>query len=53
MLQPLPVPDGKFDNCTIDFMIYLPEDDGYNALIVVVDKLSKLSWLVPCRVGEG
>ena len=39
--------------CTIDFMTDLPEIDGYNALMVVVDKFGKLSWLVHCRAGEG
>ena len=53
LLQWLPVSDGKFDTCTIDFMTDLPEVDGYNALMVVVDKFGKLSRLVPCRLGEG
>ena len=51
--QPLPFLDGKFDCCTLNFMIDLPEVDGFNVLMVVVDKFGKLSQLVPCRVGEG
>ena len=31
----------------------LPEVNGYNALMVVIDKFGKVSRLVPCRVGEG
>ena len=53
LLQPLPVLDGKFDTCTIDFMTYLPEVIRYNVLMVVVDKFGKLSRLIPCRAGEG
>ena len=34
-------------------MTDLPDVDGYNALMVVVDKFGKLSQLVTCRVGEG
>ena len=34
-------------------MTDLPEVNGYNALMVVLDKMGKLSWLVPCRVGEN
>ena len=34
-------------------MTDLPEIDGYNALMVIVDKFGKLNWLVPCRAGEG
>ena len=37
----------------IDFMTDLPEVNGFNVLMVVVNKLGKLSWLVPCRVEEG
>ena len=53
LLQPLPVPSGKFKYCTLDFMTDLPEVNGYNALLVIMDKFGKLSRLVPCRVGEG
>ena len=45
--------DGKFHTCTIDFMTNLPEINGYNVLMVVVDKFGNLSRLVPCRAGEG
>ena len=37
----------------MDFMVELPEVNGFNALMVTVDKLGKLSPLVPCRAGEG
>ena len=53
LFQPLPVSSGKFEYCTLDFMTDLPEVNGYNALLVIMDKFGKLPWLVPCRVGEG
>ena len=53
LLQPLPVPDGKFHTRAIDFMNDLPEINGYNVLMVIVDKFGKLNRLVPCRAGEG
>ena len=34
-------------------MMDLPEINGYNALMVVVDKMGKMSRLVPCRAGEN
>ena len=34
-------------------MAVLPEVDGHIALMVVLDKMSKLSRLVPCRAGEN
>ena len=53
LLQPLPVPSGKVEYCTLDFMTDLPEVNGYNALLVIMDKFGKLSRLVTCRAGEG
>ena len=34
-------------------MTDLPEIDGYNVLMVIVDKFGKLNRLVPCRAGQG
>ena len=34
-------------------MTDFPEVNGYNALMVVVDKMGKLLRLVPCRAGEN
>ena len=34
-------------------MTDLPEINGFNAMMVVIDKMGKLSRLVPCRVGEN
>ena len=34
-------------------MTDLPEVNGYNALMVVLDKMGKFSRLVPCRAGEN
>ena len=34
-------------------MIDLPEVNGLNLLMVVVNKMGKLSRLVPCRAGEN
>ena len=31
----------------------MPEVNGYNALMVVLNKMGKLSRLVPCRAGEN
>ena len=53
LLQSLPVLSGRFECCTLDYMTDLPEVNGHNALLVIMDKFSKLFRLVPCRAGEG
>ena len=37
----------------MDFMVELSEVNSFNALMVIVDKLGKLSCLAPCRAGKG
>ena len=34
-------------------MTDLPEINGYNVLMVIVDRFGKPNQLVPCRAGEG
>ena len=34
-------------------MTDLPEVNGYSALTVILDKMGKLSQLVPCKTGEN
>lgn len=47
-LQPLPIPDGKWDWVTVDFVTQLPEtDSGHDAICVFCDKLTKMVHLVP------
>ena len=38
---------------TMDFMTSLLEDTGYNSVLICVDKLVKLTKLLPCYVGVG
>ena len=46
-LAPLAVPDGQFDFWTLDFIIGLPINGLFNAVMVCIDKLFKLVRLVP------
>jgi hypothetical protein len=48
LLQPLPVPDEKWDVVTMDFITSLPmTTSGYDAITVIVDKLTKMCHLIP------
>ena len=40
-LQQLPVPLRPWDSISIDFIEQLPDSDGYDAILVIVDRMSK------------
>ena len=46
LLQPLPIPDRRWQQVTMDFIVQLPKTkNGYDAIVVFVDKLSKIGSL--------
>jgi hypothetical protein len=50
LLQPLEIPTGFWECVTMDLITALPPTTtGYDALAVFVDKLSKMTHIVPCR----
>ena len=47
-LQPIPAPDRPWEQITLDLVTDLPETpDGHNAILVFVDRLTKMVHLVP------
>ena len=51
-LQPIKVPDNRWDQITMDFIMELPVTPyGHDALMVVVDKLTKYAHLIPCKTN--
>ena len=49
ILKPNPVPDAPWQDLSMDFVVWLPESKGYDAIWVVVDRLTKLHHMVPCK----
>ena len=51
-LHPLPIPDDHCDSIAMDFIGPLPEDDGFNCLLTITDRLGSDIQLVPCRTDD-
>ena len=50
-LQPLPIPQWKWNRITMDFIIELPRSrDGYDSIQVIVDRLTKSAHFLPVKV---
>ncbi|KAG8705607.1 hypothetical protein FRC09_002854 [Ceratobasidium sp. 395] len=50
-LHPIPIPDQPFKVVTMDFIMDLPESEGYNGILVVVDKLTRYTHFIPCNTS--
>jgi hypothetical protein len=49
LLQPLPIPSGAWQDLTIDFIEGLPKSEGYDTILVVVDRFSKYTHFLPLK----
>jgi hypothetical protein len=50
LLQPLPIPDWKWDKVGMDFIMGLPRiKSGYDSIWVVVDHLTKVAHFIPVK----
>ncbi|KAB2626006.1 S ribonuclease [Pyrus ussuriensis x Pyrus communis] len=48
LLQPLPVPEWKWENITMDFVYKLPRThNGFDGIWVIVDRLTKSAHFIP------
>ena len=54
LLQPIPIPSQPFEVVSMDFIPELPISDGFDNILVIVDKLTKYAIIIPTttRVTE-
>ena len=51
--EPLPIPSRRSGSWSMDFIMHLPECNGFNAMYTCIDRLSGLVCLTPCTHGAG
>ena len=50
LLQPLPIPEWKWETIIMDFITGFPKNfRQHDSIMVVVDKLSKVSYFIPFK----
>lgn len=51
LLIPNPIPAKPYDSISMDFIVNLPWSEDYNAILVVVDRLTKHAQFIPTTTG--
>ena len=46
-LQPLPIPEAQWDTLSVDFIVDLPDSNGYDVVMNIVDSVSKCTHFIP------
>ncbi|KAH0358938.1 hypothetical protein KCU65_g10168, partial [Aureobasidium melanogenum] len=49
VLKPLSVPGKAWKDLSMDFITHLPESNGFDAILVVVCRLTKFRRIIPCK----
>lgn len=47
LLNPLQIAEGPWKSVSMDYIVELPVSDGFNAILVIVDRFTKMSYFIP------
>lgn len=48
-LVPIPIPSQPWKSISMDFITDLPRSQGYDSILVVVDRFTKMAHFIPCK----
>ena len=48
LLEPLPIPSKPWQSISLDFITDLLDSRGFNAILIVVERYTKMAYFVPC-----
>lgn len=49
LLQQLPIPNGAWQDISMDFITGLPKSEGYTIIWVIVDRFTKFGHFIPLQ----
>jgi len=52
-LHPLPIPEDRFQEVSIDWFFLPRSVEGFDSVMVIIDRLTKLLCLVPCKKTDS
>lgn len=52
-LHPLELPEKPFETIAMDFVVALPLSGGFDAILTVTDKFTKMVSLIPCNTTDS
>jgi hypothetical protein len=49
LLQPLPIPRQPWSSISMDFITDLPSSRNFDAIFIIIDRLTKMAYFISCK----